>query len=112
MALSYADTKKLIDLILDRPKQIARKDLNTTLQDKGWSEPQFYNGVLKHGPGMPYTAEQWFDFYSKIPTHTLRDTRNPGADELLKKLSPEQIRKLPEESLGAYPAVEAALKEK
>ena len=36
---------------------------------------QFYESVIKHGPNMMLTPEEWFDFLSRIPARVLRDER-------------------------------------
>ena len=90
MTLSYNDTLNLIKFVLICTKKTARKDLNMKLKQKTWTEPEFYAGVREHGLRMPFTADQWFDFHSKIPDRLLRDHAG-----LMSKLSPQQRNNLP-----------------
>ena len=90
MTLSHDDTKALIDLVLDVSKEDARRLLNQELMRRRWSEPEFYAGVVKHGRGMAYTGDQWFEFLSRIPNGMLREDSG-----LLSKLSEIQRRELP-----------------
>ena len=89
MTLSYLDTKKLIQLVLERPTKTAWQALNRALKVMNSSEPEFYAGVIEHGMGLPFSSEQWFDFHSKIPDRLLRDHV-----ELMNKLSPSQRKAL------------------
>lgn len=89
VTLSHDETKFLIDFVLETDKKKARGALHMVLIDMNRTEPEFYDGVLKHGPFMTYTAEQWFDFHSKISHWHLRD--DPA---LMSKLSPAQQARL------------------
>ena len=101
MTLSYDDTKVLIDLVLGVPKEDARRLLNQELRRRSWSEPEFYAGVVKHGRGMAYTGDQWFEFLSKIPNGILRDDSG-----LLEKLSERQRAELPAATFSSGPNVQ------
>jgi hypothetical protein len=52
-------------------------------------EAEFCAGVSKHGKGMSYTSNQWFDFLSKVPNRLFRD--EPW---LMNKLTPSQRQHL------------------
>ncbi len=90
MTLSHDDTQILIDYVLSVPKEDARRLLHQELMRRDLSEPEFYAGVVKHGRGMSYSADQWFDFLAKIPNRFLRDDSG-----LMDKLSESQRRDLP-----------------
>lgn len=89
MPLSYDETREFIDLILRTKKEDARTALHFDLVSTGHSEPEFYDGVIKHGPFMNYTADEWFDFHKKVPHWRLRD--EPA---LMNKLSPQHLELL------------------
>ena len=111
MTLSHNDIKDLIALVLAVPKETARTDLNTELKKKGWSEPQFYQGVLDHGPGMQYTAEEWFVFHARVPHFTLRDwQRDHRAKKLMEKMSEQQRQQLPATVSDTQPVLDGELK--
>jgi hypothetical protein len=95
MTFSYTQTKVLIELILKVKPQDARAVLRYELNVLKSREPEFYIGIIKHGPGMSFTSTQWFDLLSKIPTHVLR-----GERQLMQKLSQSQAEKLPPATLG------------
>jgi hypothetical protein len=95
MALTFEQTKVLMAHILAAPTSEARRTLRYHLQLIGCSEPKFYDSVIRHGGGLPFASEEWFDFLSKIPTHVLRDER-----QILSKLSESQRKRLPPASLG------------
>lgn len=90
MTLSHDDTKTLIELVLSVPKEDARRVLHAELGERNWTEPEFYAGVVKHGRGMAFTGDQWFEFLSRIPNGILRDDSG-----LLNKLSEKQRSELP-----------------
>lgn len=90
MALSHDETKYFIDLVLKTSKGEAGKFLYRNLLKRGYSLPTFSDGVIAHGPFMDYTAEQWFDFHTKIPHWRLREESS-----LMNKLSPRQRELLP-----------------
>jgi len=89
-ALSYDDTKRLIDLVLSRPMESARLDLARELEKIDGNAGQFYEGIVEHGQGMRLTTDQWFDLLSKLPNRILRSDLNLGG-----LLSQEQIKRLP-----------------
>jgi hypothetical protein len=89
VTLSFDETKVLIDLILNTNHEIARQILHKELGAMDRKEPEFYDGVIQHGPFMNYSAEQWFDFHMKVPHWRLRDEPS-----LMNKLSPEQTGRL------------------
>ena len=95
MALSYEQTKVLIDGVLSANRKDARTVLRRFLQRMSSHEPEFYESVIKHGPNMVFTPEEWFDFLSKIPTRVFRDER-----QLMNKLSESQREKLPPATIG------------
>ncbi len=87
--MEFKETKILIDIVLSAsPKAVEEllilnvKLLNRTIQ-------QFYDGVIRHGPSMDYTSDQWFDFHSKAPHWRLRDEKT-----LMDKLTPRQRENL------------------
>ncbi len=91
MTLSYHETEVLIDLVLRFKKEEARKALHFQLDLMSYQEPEFYEGVIKHGPFMKYSSEQWFDFHFKVPHWRLREEK-----ALMDKLSESQREQLPE----------------
>jgi hypothetical protein len=90
MALSHDETKQFIDLVLRIDREGAQERLYQHLTKHGHALPQFYDGVIQHGPYMNYSAEQWFDFHSKVSHWRLRE--EPA---LMNKLSPRQRELLP-----------------
>ncbi len=95
MTLSFHETKVLIDLVLDSSPAQARALLHNHLKSMKHSEPEFCAGVIEHGPSMRYSANQWFDLLSKIPSRALRDEAR-----LMNKLSEAQRRNLPRAAFG------------
>jgi hypothetical protein len=95
MAFSFEQTKILINAVLSAIPSEARKILRTELGGMKSQEPEFYASIIKHGPGMQLTPEEWFDLLSKIPTQLLRDER-----QLMNKLSESQREKLPPATIG------------
>jgi hypothetical protein len=89
-ALSYDVTKRLIHLALNRSMDSARSDITRQLENIKSNAGQFYDGIIKHGPGMKLSTDQWFDLLSKFPNRILRH----GLD-LESLLSEEQLRLLP-----------------
>lgn len=85
MGLDYAETKRLIDRVLDYETSESEQDLNEDLRSMGRTRQEFYDGIIKHGRGMDYTSDQWFDFHKKVPHWRLRRER-----ALMDKLSPRQ----------------------
>ncbi len=51
----------------------------------GRTAPEFYDGVILHGPDMTYTSDQWFDFHQKVPHWRLQ-----REERLIGKLTPRQ----------------------
>jgi hypothetical protein len=90
MALSHIETKQYIAPVLNTDIEKVRAHLYVDLSLKGHTLPQFYDGVIRHGPFMDYTADQWFDFHSKVPHWRLREEPS-----LMNKLSPRQRERLP-----------------
>ena len=90
MTLAYSDTKSLVDFVLETPFREARKHLHWKLQRLGRNEPEFYSGIIEHGPYMHFTSDEWFDFHRKIPVAILRDD-----SRLMNKLSQSQLHNLP-----------------
>ncbi len=83
MTLEYVPTQFIIDLVLEvMPAQAADK-VNMALKKMDRTRPEFYEGVIKHGPFMTYTSAQWLDFHRKVPHWRLR-----AAKALMDKLSP------------------------
>lgn len=64
MTLSYNETRRLIDLVLDASSLDARPRLHATLQQMNRAEPEFCMGVIEHGRSMSYTSA---DFLFKVP---------------------------------------------
>jgi hypothetical protein len=95
MTLSYDETKDLIDLVLNTTAAYARDRLHENLRVLNHNEPEFYTGIIEHGPGMKLTSEQWFDLLSKLPARTLRNVST-----IMNKLSKAQREKLPPATLG------------
>ena len=89
MTLSYSDTKALMERVLAEKIEDARQVLFEALLNKGRTEPEFCAGVIKHGPGMKFTAEEWFDFFKKVPNMLFKDEPN-----LLNKLTENQRNQL------------------
>lgn len=91
IALEYKLTKKLIFLVLDHAdKDQVRIELHWQLQRVNSNEGQFYAGIIKHGPHMRLTSEQWFTLLSRLPIEILRSQL-----PLNKILSPRQLEELP-----------------
>lgn len=89
MTLNYEETKVLIDRVLEARKENVSQVLDDGLGQLSRSMPEFYDGIIKHGPGMTYTSDQWLDFHLKVPHWRLRDDRT-----LMDKLSPKQRERL------------------
>lgn len=85
MTLSFDQTRFLIDVVLSAKNGEALASLNETLTEIGRSAPEFYEGVISHGPFMNYTSDQWLDFHLKVPHWRLRDEK-----PLMDKLSAKQ----------------------
>ena len=90
MTLSHDDTKKLIERVLDAFPKDSRMILHHALGEMNRTEPEFYGGVIEHGPGLAFTSDQWFDFFSKIPLRIFGDE-----PKLMNKLSENQRKQLP-----------------
>ncbi len=90
MTLSFYETKWLIDLVLRTEAAAALIALREELRETKRKEPEFYDGVILHGPGMIYSSDQWLDFHIKVPHWRLRDEK-----ALMDKLSPSQREMLP-----------------
>lgn len=90
MTLSYIETKNLLDLVLKSPPDQVRILLHTALNDAKRTEGEFYDGLVKHGPGMNLSTEEWFDILIKLPNRILRSQLN-----LENLLSEEHQRRLP-----------------
>lgn len=89
MPLSHNETKYFIDLVLNTNSNDVRVRLYEELSNNDHSMPEFYDGVIQHGPFMNYTSEQWFDFHLKVPHWRLRDESS-----LMNKLSPHMREQL------------------
>lgn len=85
MTLTYKETQELIDTVLSATNEKASKVLHHRLQSKGRDITEFYDGVIKHGPKMPYSPTQWLDFHLKIPHWRLQAEK-----ALMDKLSANQ----------------------
>ena len=90
MTLSYSETKLLIEIVLQSERIEVRTKLHHILIKMGRSEPEFYTGIIAHGPGMHLSSDQWFELLSRLPTRMLRAELK--VDHFL---SEEQQRKLP-----------------
>ncbi len=97
MTLAYDETYLLIQLVLSTDETTARKKLNSTLAEVEKREPEFYMGVLEHGPSMNFTSEEWSDFFSKIPERLFR-----AEPALMNKLSPRQRETLPPATFSVF----------
>lgn len=73
MILSYNETQRLFELILNWDKDEARTRLHLELSQLPYDEAEFVGSVIKHGQGLAYTSDQWFDFLSKIPNRLFQD---------------------------------------
>lgn len=89
MAIKYEETKSLIGLVLRAARMNALEILQSALDENGWTMPEFYDGVIEHAIGLPYTSDQWLDFHQKVPHWRLRDEK-----ALMDKLSPRQREQL------------------
>ena len=85
MTLNYKETKMIIDDVLKTDSEGVSSLLKSSLEDAGRTFPEFYDGVILHGPDMNYTSDQWFDFHQKIPHWRLQ-----AEESLMRKLSPRQ----------------------
>ena len=90
MTLSHEQTKDLIEQFLKWDRNIAREQLHFTLIGMGSDEPEFYAGIITHGPGMRLPSDQWFELLSRLPNRLLRSQLR-----LDKILSEEHLLKLP-----------------
>jgi hypothetical protein len=95
MALSYDQTKVLIEQILRLSQNEARDILRFRLLEFESREPEFYASVIKHEKGLPFSSDEWFDFLSKIPTRVFRNE-----PQLMNKLSESQRERLPTSTIG------------
>ena len=95
MAFTCEQTKVLIEEILKTHPRRVRRALRNILIEMKSREPEFYERVIKHGPSMTFSSEEWFDFLSKIPTRVFREER-----QLMNKLSESQREKLPPATIG------------
>lgn len=87
--MNYQETEELIEFVLTAKRQTVWERLNDRIVQSERSIPEFYEGVLKHGPKMSYTNDQWFDFLRKIPLWRLLEDKG-----LMDKLSPNQREQL------------------
>lgn len=88
--LSHDETKKLIQVVLIGPGDTARRRLSISLGAVGRSEGEFYDSIVKHGPGMRLTTDEWFQLLSRLPNRLLRSQL-----DLRRLLSEEQLKVLP-----------------
>ena len=88
MKFSHTETLVLINLVLAYPLKDARKKLFEELKRIGRSEAEFCASVIEHGSQMPYSANQWYDVFSKVPNKLYE-----YEPTLMNKLTPAQ-RKL------------------
>lgn len=95
MTLTYSETKDLIELVLATKLSEVRQLVHSRLIVMNRSEPEFYAGIIEHGPGMNLRSDQWFDLLSKLPARMLRD-----AATLMDRLSRAEKAKLPTETPG------------
>lgn len=86
MTLEFDLTKVLIDQILKSARDKAYSILLFELEQINRTVPEFYEGVIKHGPTMPYTSDEWLDFHLKVPHWRLLDDKG-----LMDKLSEKQL---------------------
>jgi hypothetical protein len=89
MTLSQNETQRFIDIVLANAKEHARMILFEELKLARNSEAEFCAGVIEHGPGLIYSSDQWFDFFSKIPNILFRHEK-----VLMDKLTPTQRAQL------------------
>lgn len=93
MALSFEETKRIIEKVLkvSDPNE-TRILVHTELNLMNRPVPEFYDGVILHGPKMTdYTSGQWLDFHLKIShwrllaEKSLMDKLSPMHRELLER---------------------------
>jgi hypothetical protein len=89
MMLSYSDTKELIELVLAWNAESARQQLHYHLVSTKRSEAEFCESVIEHSRGLNFTADQWFDFFVKVPNLLFAHEKF-----LRDKLTPQQRRRL------------------
>lgn len=82
---NYDETKLLIGLVLQAKRDLVSEQLFNALAGMKHDHPEFYDGVIKHSPGMPLTSDQWLDFLLKVPHWRLLEEK-----ALIDKLSPHQ----------------------
>ncbi len=87
----------LFDLVLGADAKDARVALGSKLSSMKRAEPEFYISVIDHCPRLKYSADQWFDFLSKIPNRLFR-----YEPVIMGKLSPNQRENLPPAVFEAY----------
>lgn len=90
MKLSYNETKELIEIVLNSPRETAREHLHHSLERKKQQTGAFYDAIAEHAPGMRLTSEQWFELLSRLPNRLLHSQL-----PINKILSEGKIRKLP-----------------
>jgi hypothetical protein len=87
--MSYNDTLFLINFVLVAENDSAREVLHSRLVQMKKAEAEFCAGVMKHGPSLSLSSNQWFDFFKKIPNPLFRDE-----PYLMNKLSENQRNQL------------------
>lgn len=91
MTLSHDETRNLIELVLEDPRDQARSRLNDVLKLSKRSEGEFYAGIIEHGSSMKLTTDQWFELLSRLPNRMLRsqlDLQCILSEEHRKRLPP------------------------
>lgn len=89
MTLDFPETRRLIIIVLKADKETVTSRLKSSLDALQNSFPEFYEGVITHGPFMDFTSDEWFDFHKKVPHWGLR-----AEDSLMKKLTPTHLKAL------------------
>ncbi len=90
-AMTFENTKNLVDLVLNHSIETARDVLHQTLVEIDSNEGQFYEGIVKHKQGLKLSTDQWFDLLSRLPVRILRSQLNLNgllSEEYLKQLPP------------------------
>jgi hypothetical protein len=90
MMLAFNTTKVLIESFLAWSPDTARLRLHEELLRLESDETDFYAGIIRHGPGMRLSSDQWFVLLSLLPNRLLRSEL-----PIERMLSYEQLRKLP-----------------
>lgn len=89
MTLTFEETKHLLTALLSWNLPEARGKLHDQLKIRGWTEAQFCQTIVEHGPTI-LNSEGWLKILGVLPNPVMRSQL-----DLRKFLSEEQIRKMP-----------------